>query len=118
MPSSCRSRTARAAPGSTLRRTHTKARLRWSCASSSLRAAASSPSARAEGGGGARGVCDLLGHGVDALRVHGHGELLAVAVEDGAAPRVEVDGALALARGLALEGLRARNLELDEANAR
>ena len=56
MPSSCRSRTARAATGSTLRRTQTKPRLFWSWASTSRRPAASRPSALAEGRRGAGGV--------------------------------------------------------------
>ena len=74
MPSSCRSRTARAVPGTTLRFTQTKARFFWSWASSSLRPAASRPRARARAVAVRAGIAHVLGHRVDALRVHGDGE--------------------------------------------
>ncbi len=47
MPSSCSARTLWAVPGSTLRRTQTKARLFWSWATRSLRSTGASSSAPA-----------------------------------------------------------------------
>ena len=116
MPSSCRSRTARA-----VHRVHLAPHPDEGAALLELgqqlpAPAASRPSARPRAAAVPRGVAISWGTRVDALRVHGDREGLAVAVEDGAAARVEVDRALALARGLALEGRAAQHLELDQAH--
>src|SRR5439155_37377 len=133
MPSSCRSRTPRVTRGSSLRRTHTKARFLWSRATSSRRAAASRPRARASvaavlsGAAGeprARGHLlrllddhQLLGRGRDEPEVAPRDRLHAVQVLE--SRLLEAELAVLLQQALPLLGhLLARECRLPDLQAR
>ena len=119
MPSSCSSRTRCAVPGSTLRWIQTKARLRFcSCASTLV------PLGRRRARGRARAPARCAGASTTscgtAYRLSASTETAsgrAGAVEDRAAPRVDVDRALALARALLLEELAAQHLQVHQPDA-